>query len=80
MKRKINKNKYIIIVSIVVFAVLMGITANTLDDDKKLNFFEKTIKDSVTFVEKIFYAPIGFVKDKVKMHSETKDLYKKYTK
>jgi rod shape-determining protein MreC len=58
----------------------MAITAHSLDDEKELNFFEKTIKDSVTFVEKILYAPIGFVKEKVEMFSETKDLYKKYTK
>ena len=80
MKRKNNKNKYILIISIVIFAILMGITAHSLDEDKKLNFFEKAIKDSVTFVEKIFYAPIGFVKGKIEMYSETKDLYKKYTK
>ena len=41
---------------------------------------EKAIKDSVTFVEKILYSPIGFVKEKVEMFTETKDLYKKYTK
>ena len=58
-----------------VLAILMGITAHFLDDKKELNFFEKTIKDSVTFVEKIFYAPIGFVKEKVEMFTETKDLY-----
>ena len=78
MKRK--NNKYILIISIIIFAILMGITAYSLDEDKKLNFFEKAIKDSVTFVEKIFYAPIGFVKDKIEMYIETKDLYKKYTK
>lgn len=80
MKRKNNKNKYILIISIIIFAILMGITAHSFDENKKLNFFEKAIKDSVTFVEKIFYAPIGYVKDKVEMYSETKDLYKKYTK
>ena len=58
----------------------MAITAHSLDEEKELNFFEKTIKDSVTFVEKILYAPIGFVKEKIEMFSETKDLYKKYTK
>lgn len=80
MKRKNNKNKYLLIISIIIFAILMGITAHSLDEAKKLNFFEKAIKDSVTFVEKIFYAPIGYVKGKIEMYSETKDLYKKYTK
>ena len=80
MKRKNNNIKFIIIGVIILFALLMGLTAHSLDDKKNLNFFEKAIKDSVTFVEKIFYAPIGFVKDKIETYSETKDLYKKYTK
>jgi len=80
MKRKNINIKIFVISVIVLFAILMAITAHSLDDKKELNFFEKTIKDSVTFVEKILYAPIGFVKEKVEMFSETKDLYKKYTK
>ena len=63
MKRKNINIKIFIIGVIVLFAILMAITAHFLDDKKELNFFEKTIKDSVTFVEKILYAPIGFVKE-----------------
>lgn len=80
MKRKNINIKFLVIGVIVLFIILMTVTAHSLDDKKELNFFEKTIKDSVTFVEKILYAPIGFVKEKVEMLSETKDLYKKYTK
>lgn len=79
-KNKNNKTKYIIISIIALLALLLGITSNFLDDDKNLNFFEKTIKDTGTFIQKIFYAPIDFVKDKVGLFTETKDLYKKYTK
>ena len=80
MKRKNINIKFFVIGTIILFVILMAITAHSLDDKKELNFFEKTIKDSVTFVEKILYAPIGFVKEKVEMFLETKDLYKKYTK
>ena len=80
MKKKNINIKFLVIGIIILFVILMAITAHSLDDKKELNFFEKTIKDSVTFVEKIFYAPIGFVKEKIEMFSETKDLYKKYTK
>lgn len=80
LKRKNINLKFFVIGIIILFVILMGITAHSLDDDKELNFFEKTIKDSVTFVEKIFYAPIGFVKEKIEMFTETKNLYKKYTK
>jgi len=79
LKRKNIKIRYIIILVIVVVAILLGITSKSLDEKKDLNFFEKTLKDTTTFVEKIFYTPINFVKEKVEMISETKDLYEKYT-
>ena len=79
MKRKNNKLKYIIIV-IVSFALLLGISSYTIDDDKDLNFFEKAIKDTTTFITKIFYAPIKFVSNELEVFNEKKDLYKKYTK
>ena len=76
MKRKNNKLKYIIIV-IVSFALLLGISSYTIDDDKDLNFFEKAIKDTTTFIQKIFYAPIKFVSNELEVFNEKKDLYKK---
>ena len=79
MKRKNNKLKYIIII-IVSFALLLGISSYTIDDDKDLNFFEKAIKDTTTFIQKIFYAPIKFVSNELEVFNEKKDLYKKYTK
>ena len=54
MKRK-NKNIKIIISIIIIVVLLLKITSRILDDKKELNFFEKTIKDSIVFVEKIFY-------------------------
>lgn len=79
MKKQNNKIKYIVIFIIVIFAILLGVTSRTLNEERDLNFFEKAIKDTVTFTQKIFYAPIKFVKEKVEMIQETKDLYKKYT-
>ena len=79
MKRKNINIKFFVIGIVILFIVLMSITAHSLEDKKELNFFEKTIKDSVTLVERVFYAPIGFVKEKVEMFTEMNDLYKKYT-
>ena len=79
MKRKNNKFKYIISI-IVIFAILLGISSYTIDDDKELNFFEKAIKDTTMFIQKIFYAPIKYVKDELEVFNEKQDLYKKYTK
>ena len=77
MKKK-SKVKVIILV-VVVFAILLGITSYTIDDDRDLNFFEKAIKDTTTFISKIFYTPIKFIKDEIDIHNEKKDLYEKYT-
>lgn len=78
MRKKNSKLKYIV-VSIVLFAILLGISSVTINDDKNLNFFEKTIKDTTTFIQKIFYAPIKYVKGELEVFNEKKDLYKKYT-
>ncbi len=77
-KMKKKKTKYIVILIIVLFLSLLGITSHTINKEKKLNFFEKTLTDTTTFIEKIFYAPIGYIKDKIKETKETKKLYKKY--
>lgn len=79
MKKNNVKKVYIILSIIVIFGVLLTITSKSLEDKKDLNFFEKAIKDTVTFTQKMFYVPINFVKEKVQMISETQDLYKKYT-
>lgn len=79
MKKKNNKLKIIIII-IVLFAILLGLSSYTVDDDKNLNFFEKALKDTSTFIQKIFSAPINFVKDELEVFNEKKDLYEKYTK
>lgn len=79
MKKKNNRFKIIIII-IVLFAILFGLSSYTVDDDKDLNFFEKALKDTSTFIQKIFSAPINFVKDELEVFNEKKDLYEKYTK
>ena len=79
MKRSNNQLKYIIISIIVVFAILLAVTSRSLDDEKELDFFEKAMKDTSTFIQKIVYAPIKYVKDQLEVFNEKKDLYKKYT-
>ena len=79
MKKKYNKTKYIIIFA-VSLAILLGITSWSIGDNKNLNFFEKAIKDSTTYIQKIFYAPIKYVKGELEVFNEKKDLYKKYAK
>ncbi len=79
MGRKNNTIKYMIISFIIIILVLLGITSRTLDEDKDLNFFEKAIKDTTTFIVNIFSTPVNTIKDKIEMTNETKNLYEKYT-
>ena len=80
MHRKKNKKKYIIIGIILVVGLMVIFTARSVKEDRKLNFFEKIVKDSVNFVEKIVYAPIDYVKDKIDLQKEKDKIYKKYKK
>lgn len=78
-KDKSNKFKYVVATIIVLFVILLGVTPHFLNEDRELNFFEKALKDTGTFTQKIFYTPFKFVKDKIEEAKETKNLYKKYT-
>ena len=79
MRQRKSKLKYIIIF-ITLFAILLGLTSWRINDDKELNFFENALKDTTVFIQRIFYAPIKFIKSELEVFNEKKDLYKKYTK
>lgn len=68
------------IISVIVILVALIGLSSIMGDDKDLDFFTKSIKDTGTFLSKIVYSPIKFVKDKINETDEKKDLYKKYTK
>lgn len=74
------KKKYIIVSIITLLVAMVFVTAHSIKEDKELNFLEKGIKDSVNFVEKILYAPIDFVKDKINLQKKKNKIYKKYKK
>lgn len=75
---KKSKKKYIIIGLILIIGIMVFITAKKSRSGSELNFLEKAIKDTVNFVEKIFYAPIDFVKDKIDLQKQKNKIYKKY--
>ena len=75
---KKGKKKYIVIGIILIVGLMVFFTAKSTKEDRELNFFEKIIKDSVGFVERIVYAPIDFVKDKIDLQKEKNRIYKKY--
>lgn len=76
---KKDYKKKIIIISIIFVAGLMTFfTSKSVSENRKLNFFEKIIKDSVSIVEKIVYTPIDYVKGKIDLSKEKNRIYKKY--
>ena len=75
-----GSKRYIILGILVVVAIMFGLTTKAVKENRNLNFFEKSIKDSTTFVMKILYKPVSFVKEKIKENNEKDKMYKEYKK
>lgn len=75
-----NKKKYIILIGLIIVAIMVVVTAISVKENRRLNFFEKAIKDSTTFIGSVVYKPIGFVKNKIKENNEKNKIYKEYKK
>lgn len=75
-----NRNKYIIFGIIVVIIIGLIITVACVKEERNLNFFEKAVKDTVTYTSKVLYMPIGFIKEKIEINKEKNEIYKKYEK
>ena len=74
-KKKIE-GKYIAIIIFVLILVILAIYGKTLKEDRKLNFFESIIKDSVVFCEKIINAPFKFVSNTIDDFKTLKNIQK----
>ncbi len=80
MSNKKKNARYIILGIVLLIAIMLGLTVKDVKEERKLNFFEKAIKDSGVLVVRIVYAPFGLVKDKIHEHNEKNEIYKKYRK
>lgn len=76
-KKRLEK-KYIILISVVIVAILLGLVTNIVNTDRTLSPIEQSIKDTVLLGGKVVYAPVKFVKDKIKEYQEKQNLYEKY--
>ena len=74
--RKKIEGKYLIIAIFVSLLIILAIYGKTLKEDRKLNFFESIIKDSVVFCEKIINAPFKFISNTVEEFKELKNIQK----
>ena len=69
MKR--NNIRYLVASIIVILVALVGLSS-IMGDDKDLDFFSKSIKDTGVFISKVFYSPIKFVKNALETNEEKK--------
>lgn len=79
-KRKKIEKKYAILIGILIIAIFVGFSVKIISTERNLTFAEKIIKDSVLFVNKIVYAPISFVSNKIDEIKDKNNLYEKYKK
>lgn len=78
-KNRLEK-KYMTLIVVVVIAIVLGIITNIVRTNRELSPVEKSIKDTILLANKIIYAPVNFIKDKVNEYQEKQDLYEKYKK
>ncbi len=76
-KKRLEK-RYVVIIILIIIMIVFSIFAFGIRDGRNLSIFEKAMKDSGLFIEKIVSAPIDFVANKMKESKEKKDIYKKY--
>ena len=58
MEKKGNKKRYIILAVLICFALVIVLTTRSIKEGRRLNFFEKAIKDSTTFIMDIASKPV----------------------
>lgn len=80
MYRKNFDKRYLLIIIVIVIALSLVILSVSLKKDKKLNLFERVIKDSGNLVLKVVKTPFDIVINLVTETKEKENLYKKYEK
>lgn len=78
MYRKNFDRRYLLIIVVALIALTLVVLSISLKKDKKLNLFERVIKDSGNFVIKIVKTPFDMIGDKLNETKEKENLYKKY--
>ena len=58
-----NKNMILVVITILIFFLL---TSFTIRDDRKLTFIEKSLKDSILFINKLLTYPLNLINDNEK--------------
>lgn len=80
MEKKGNKKRYIILSLLICLALVIVLTTRSIKEGRRLNFFEKAIKDSTTFIMDIASKPVKIVKKQISENNEKNKMYKEYKK
>lgn len=80
-KNKINIDfKYIVLGIVFSLTLVFIFTVYSVKTNRKLNVFEKAVRDSALFIGNVFYIPIDFTKGCIDDINELIDVKKKYNK
>ena len=79
MKKK-SELRYVILILFMITAIVLGFVSKSVNQNRKLNFLESMIKDSVVYINKILTKPILYIDNYIKDSKEKNDLLKKYKK
>ncbi len=77
-RKKENRKKYIILVSIIIAMLLLWVTAYSISTDRKLTFIEKGIKDVVLTTGDVLGKPVRYVKNKWEILKSSEKIYNQY--
>lgn len=77
-RKKENRKKYIILVSVIISMLLLWVTAYSISKDRELTFVEKGIKDTVLTVGDILGTPVRYVKNKWDILRNSEKIYSQY--
>ena len=77
-KRNKIEKKYILLGVVIGIVVLLVIVSSIVNSKRELSPVEMAIKDTVLLVEKVAYAPIRFVKDKIDEITKLHNIYEEY--
>lgn len=70
--------RYILLIVLVVITIILGIIFSVVKDDRTLHPFERIVKDTGLFVQKIVNKPAEFIRSKIDEHKQKKTLYNDY--
>ena len=77
-KKKKLEMRYVVLLILVLFALILGVIAKVMTTDRNLTPIEKGIKDCVLGVNRVLFIPVNWVSNFFSKQTDKNDLYQKY--